>query len=462
MLKLENVCEKQQQSTISKKVLRSKVIEIAWPAVTELVLVSLFGAIDMMMAGQIGTVGTTAITAIGLTNQPIFLAMAVFQALNIGGTALVSRFIGAKKEREANNTTVQLLYLTFFLSFFVVIPAVMFAKQIYIFMGADKEVIDIGLMYFKIVLYGIFPQNFALAIAAVLRGAGDTKTPMLVNVFSNLLNVFGNYVLIFGHFGFPQLGVTGAGVSTLISRIISMLMLSWALFNGKSQIKLSFKTKYKVDLNKMKRLMRIGFPSALEQLFLRTGNLFFVRVVATLGTVIYAAHQVSLSILSLSFTTGMAFGMAASTLIGQSLGAEDRELAEEYGKETRFLGSIAATAIGIVFFIFGPQIVALYSNDPEVISRASLILKMIAIIQPFQSSQLIYAGGLRGAGDTKWPLISTLAGIWFIRVTLAYLFINGLGYGLIGAWLAICVDQVIRYFILLWRFRVGKWKHMIV
>jgi len=456
------MCVKEQNSKLNRKTLRRRVIQIAWPAVTELVLVSLFGAIDMIMVGKIGNVGTTAITAVGLTSQPIFLAMAVFQALNIGGTALVARFIGANKESEANNSTIQLLYITFCLSFFVVIPAVLLAKQIYIFMGADQEVINIGLMYFKIVLFGIFPQNFALAIAAVLRGAGDTKTPMKINIFSNLLNVFGNYILIFGRFGFPELGITGAGVSTLISGTISMTMLGWIIFNGKNKIKLNFKMKYKVDLITIKRLLRIGFPSALEQLFMRTGNLFFVRVVATLGTVIYATHQVSLSILSLSFTSGMAFSMAASTLIGQSLGAKDKELAEEYGKETRFLGSIVATAIGVIFFIFGPQIIALYSEDPQVISSGALVLKMIAVIQPFQSSQLIYAGGLRGAGDTRWPLISTFIGIWFIRVTLAYLFVNTLGYGLIGAWLAICIDQIIRYIILLWRFKTGKWKHITI
>jgi len=456
------MCVKEQSSKLDRKTLRRRVIEIAWPAVTELVLVSLFGAIDMIMVGKIGNVGTTAITAVGLTSQPIFLAMAVFQALNIGGTALVARFIGANKESEANNSTIQLLYITFCLSFFVVIPAVMLAKQIYIFMGADQEVINIGLMYFKIVLFGIFPQNFALAIAAVLRGAGDTKTPMKINIFSNLLNVFGNYILIFGRFGFPELGITGAGVSTLISGTISMTMLGWIIFNGKNKIKLSFQMKYKVDLITIKRLLRIGFPSALEQLFMRTGNLFFVRVVATLGTVIYATHQVSLSILSLSFTSGMAFSMAASTLIGQSLGAKNKELAEEYGKETRFLGSIVATAIGVIFFIFGPQIIALYSEDPQVISSGALVLKMIAVIQPFQSSQLIYAGGLRGAGDTRWPLISTFIGIWFIRVTLAYLFVNTLGYGLIGAWSAICIDQIIRYIILLWRFKIGKWKHITI
>lgn len=459
---MENICAKDRNFEMSRKQLRKKVIEIAWPAVTELVLVSLFGAIDMMMVGQMESGGTTGITAIGLTNQPIFLAMAVFQALNIGGTALVARFIGADQESEANNITAQLLYITFFLSFLVVIPAVILAEKIYVFMGADREVIDVGLMYFKIVLYGIIPQNFALAIAAVLRGAGDTKTPMMVNLFTNLLNVFGNYALIFGHFGLPRLGVTGAGISTSIARLLSMIILSWAVFNGKSKIKLSLKNKYKLDLSRVKRILRIGFPSALEQLFMRTGNLFFVRVVATLGTVIYATHQVSLSILSLSFTSGMAFGMAASTLIGQSLGAEDQKLAEEYGKETRFLGSIVATAIGIIFFIFGPQIVALYTKDPEVITKGAFVLKMIAVIQPFQSSQLIYAGGLRGAGDTRWPLVSTFVGIWFIRVTLAYILIKGLGYGLTGAWIAICIDQVIRYFILLWRFKTGKWKYVTV
>ncbi len=440
-----------------KKLLRKNVISIAWPAVTELILISLFGAIDMIMVGKLGA---AAITSIGLTNQPIFLIMAVFQALNIGGTAVVSRAFGSKNYTEADEATRHLFVITAVLSVIVVTPAYLYVDKIYRFMGADSEVISMGLNYFKVALVGVFFQNLSLAIAAVLRGSGDTKTPMTINVISNIANVVMNYLLIFGKYGFPQWGVTGAGVATLISRVIAFVWLTAILCLGKNKIKLNFTKIFHWNAKIVSKLIRIGFPSAMEQLVLRTGTLVFVRVVAGLGTVIYAAHQVSLSILNLSFTTGMAFGMAASTLIGQSLGAEKRTLAEEYGKEVRHIGSIVATSIAVIFFLFSKQIVALFSNDPEVIANASVVLKMIAVIQPFQSSQLILAGALRGAGDTKWPLYSTIVGIWGIRIVLAYLFVMGLEWGLIGAWLGICIDQVIRYLIVYWRFKTGKWKYI--
>ncbi len=441
----------------NKKLLRKNVIAIAWPAVTELILISLFGAIDMIMVGKLGA---AAITSIGLTNQPIFLIMAVFQALNIGGTAVVSRAFGSKNYSEANEATRHLFIITAVLSVVVIAPAYLYVENIYRFMGADTEVIQLGLNYFKIALIGVFFQNLSLAGAAVLRGSGDTKTPMTVNVISNIANVIMNYILIFGKYGFPQWGVTGAGVATMISRIIAFIWLTAILCLGRKNIKLNFSKIFNWNQKIVSKLIRIGFPSAMEQLVLRTGTLVFVRVVAGLGTVIYAAHQVSLSILNLSFTTGMAFGMAASTLIGQSLGAEKRRLAEEYGKEVRFIGSIVASVIAVIFFIFSKQIVALFSNDPEVIVNASKVLKMIAIIQPFQSSQLIISGALRGAGDTKWPLYSTMAGIWGIRIILAYIFVLGFNWGLVGAWLGICIDQVIRYLIVYWRFRTGKWKYI--
>ncbi|WP_026476150.1 MATE family efflux transporter [Alkaliphilus transvaalensis] len=442
---------------VDKKLLRKKVIAIAWPAVTELILISLFGAIDMIMVGQLGA---AAIASIGLTNQPIFLIMAVFQALNVGGTAIVSRAIGAKNNKEANQATRHVIFITIIFSILIVTPAIMYVEAIYKFMGADQEVIAIGLGYFKVALIGVIFQNISLAIAAVLRGSGDTKTPMKVNVASNIINVALNYALIFGRFGLPQMGVTGAGVATLVSRILAFGILMILLIRGKSGLKLNFSNILHIDYKLMNKLIKIGLPSAMEQLVLRTGNLFFIKIVAGLGTIVYAAHQISINILSLSFTTGMAFAMAASTLIGQSLGAEDTKLAEEYGKEVRHLGSVVATSIAAIFFVFSKQIVGLYTNEQEVINSASMVLKMIAIIQPFQSSQLILAGGLRGAGDTRWPLYSTMAGIWGIRLTLGYLFVFIFDLGLIGAWLGICIDQVIRYTILFLRFRTGKWKYV--
>lgn len=439
-----------------KKEIRKKVISIAWPAVTELVLVSLFGAIDMIM---VGSLGPESIASVGLTNQPVFLIMAVFQALNIGGTAIVSRSIGAKNLKEAQNTTKQLLLVTAFLSMIIIIPAVGFVKQLYIFMGAEEKVAILGLNYFRLVLWGVIFQNLSLSIAAVLRGSGDTKTSMKINIASNIANVIMNYLLIFGKLGLPSLGVTGAGLATFISRIIAFVALLSFMFLSNSVLKLSFKNLFEFDLKLIHRVIKIGFPSALEQLVLRTGNLFFVKVVAGLGTVVFAAHQISINILSLSFTAGMAFGMSASVLIGQSLGAGNYKLAEEYGKEVRFLGTLVSSAMGVVLLIFTEEIIGFYSSDAEVIKNASMVLRMIAFIQPFQAAQLILAGGLRGAGDTKWPLYSTMAGIWGIRISLAYFFIYVMKAGLVGAWLGICIDQIIRYIILYFRFRTGKWQY---
>ncbi|SCY94410.1 MATE family efflux transporter [Alkaliphilus peptidifermentans] len=440
-----------------RKKLRKNVIQIAWPAVTELILISLFGAIDMIMVGRLGA---AAITSVGLVNQPIFLIMAVFQALNIGGAAVVSRGIGSKKYSDANSATRHLIIITGMLSIVIIFPAIFTVAGIYRFMGAEYEVISIGLNYFKIVLVSVIFQNIALSIASVLRASGDTKTPMIINVVSNIINVLMNYLLIFGRMGLPELGVTGAGIGTFLSRVLAFVLLTYLLCSSKGDIKLKLKEIFHWDIKTIKKIVRIGMPSAMEQFVLRSGNLIFVRVVSGLGTAVYAAHQISVSVLSLSFTSGMAFGMAASTLIGQSLGAEKRTLAEEYGKETRHLGSIIATIIGVIFFIFSKQIAGLFSNDIEVIQNTSGVLKVIALIQPFQSSQLILAGALRGAGDTKWPLYSTIAGIWGIRITVAYVLVVGFKLGLMGAWLGICVDQILRYFILFWRFKGGHWKYV--
>ncbi len=186
----------------------------------------------------------------------------------------------------------------------------------------------------------------------------------------------------------------------------------------------------------------------------------FVRIVAGLGTVVYASHQISLNILSLSFQPGQAFGIAASSLVGRSIGAKELSKAESYAKETRKIGSLISTFMAIIFFFFGPQIVGLYSKDPRIIQNASIALKIIALVQPFQSSQLILAGALRGAGDTFWPLVATFVGVLLIRVVLAHLLVNIFGYGLAGAWMAVFMDQFVRWFFVYMRFRTGKWKYI--
>jgi len=446
-----------------KDQISAEVISIAWPVLAELLLGSLFGMVDMMMLGRISdnALAAASVAAVGMTNQPLFVGLSLVQALNVGGTAMISRYFGANQNEKIEATLKHVMLLCMFmLAIPLSILGLMFTDSIMSLMGAQADTLQAGRSYFKIIMVGFIFQSFNMSISAALRGIGETKVPMGINLRCNFLNVIGNALLIFGLLGFPKLGITGAGISTALSNVIASIFLFGYIIKGKSIIRFNIKTHFKFDKNIMYNLIKIGMPASFEQLVLRTGILFFVRIVAGLGTLVYAAHQIALNILSLSFQPGQAFGIAASSLVGRALGAKELKRSEEYAKKTRKIGSIISTFMALILFFFGPQLVGLYSNDPRIIQNSSVALKIIALVQPFQSSQLILAGALRGAGDTFWPLVATFFGVILIRVVLAYMFVNVMGYGLVGAWIAVFFDQFVRWGFVYMRFKTGKWKYV--
>lgn len=439
------------------------VINIAWPVLLELLLGSLFGMVDMMMLGRIWdkSLAAASVATVGITNQPLFIGLSLVQALNVGATAMVARYIGSKQKDKIEDTVKHVIILNLvFLVIPIVLIGVTFTDSIMRFMGAEYETIQIGRNYFRVIMAGFVFQSFNFALSAALRGAGDTKIPMKVNLRVNFLNVFGNAILIYGLIGFPRLGVTGAGISTALSQVLASILLLRYILRGKSVIKINLAKPFKINKDIIYNLVKVGVPASLEQMALRTGVLLFAKVVAGLGTVTFAAHQICLNILGLSFTPGQAFGISASSLVGRNLGSGEPEKAEDYAKEARRLGSIISTIMAFIFFVFGPQIVGLYTKDPVIIEQASKALKIIALVQPFQSSQLILAGGLRGAGDTVWTLVSTFTGILGVRLILAFVFVKIFGLGLSGAWMAVFVDQIVRWVLIYIRFKTGKWKQV--
>ena len=453
------------ESLHSKKSIRSEVNKIAGPVFIELLMGTLFGMVDMIMLGNFGDNATSAagIASVGITNQLTLIGLSLVQALSIGATAMIARYMGGRREDRVESVVKHIILLTqLFLAIPIVILSIGFAPGVMRFLGAHGDTIAIGSTYFRIIMLGFLFQSFNFAIFASLRGVGDTKTPMKINVFVNLLNVFGNLILIYGLLGLPALGVTGAGISTAISQLIATILCLVYILKKDSSIHINLKEKFKIQKDIIVNLIKIGVPASLEQIAMRLGVLLFIRIVASLGTIAYATHQISLNILSLSFTPGQAFGIAASTLTGKSLGADDPLLAEKYIKACSRLGSLVSAFMAVIFFFFGGALASLYSNDPKVIEQAAQILKLIAFIQPFQSSSLVVAGGLRGAGDTIFTLVSSFIGVLIIRVVLAYYFVMVVGTGLIGAWLAILIDQFIRWILVNYRFRTGKWKYVVI
>ena len=445
----------------NKTQLRMNIFHIVWPVFIEVLLGSLFGMVDMMMVGRISEHAAQAVSAVGMTNQPVFLGLSFVQALNVGGTAIIARYYGAKKYKNISLVLKHVMLLAM-LGFVIPISVLMIllAPDVLAFLGADSSVIEVGSGYFRVIMIGFVFQSFSFTMTAALRGIGETKIPMRNNVIANSLNVLGNAVLIYGLFGFPVLGVTGAAISTALSNVIAMSLNLRYVLSKKSVLYLDFKEKFEFRFEMMKDLIRIGLPTALEQLALRVGIISFLNIVSGLGTNIYAAHQISLNILNLTYSPAQAFGITASTLMGQSLGAKNEQLARMYTRMCQRIGFVIAIGMSL-FIFFGSKILAeFYSTDTEIIRNTMIALTIVAFVQPFQSHQLITSGALRGAGDTVWPLIAIFVGSIVIRVSLGFVFVNLLGLGLAGAWYAVFIDQFIRWLIILFRFKSGKWKNI--
>lgn len=442
---------------------RSKTIKLTIPVFLELLISSLFGMVDMMMVGNSGppSITTPSIAATGITNQVMFIGISMAQAMSAGGTAMISRYSGANKEEKIPDVVKHLIVLMIAI---LIIPFVtinqLIPESIMRFIGAEQETINIGLNYFRIVIIGFIFQSLNLSIFASMRGAGDTRTPMIINLFVNLVNVFGNYILIFGKLGLPTMGVTGAGLSTALSHLVAFIILILILLKKNHVVKLDISKGFKFNKPIVQNLIKVGGPAALEQVGFRVGVIFFIRIVSGLGTVAYATHQIVSNILSLSFAPGQSFGIAASTLVGQSLGQDRVDRAERFIKETNRLALISSVFFGLIFFFLGPKLVGFYTKDSSVIQLSGNIMKVIAIIQPFQASAFAISGGLRGAGDTVSTLIVTIIGVFGIRIGVAYILINILGLGLIGAWIAMLSDQIIRWIGISLRYKTNKWKYI--
>lgn len=443
------------QPALSNREMRQSIYHLAGPVIIENMLMTFVGMADMIM---VGSLGPSAIAAIGLSNSSIFFATAAFAAISVGSTALVARHVGAKEYADANVMARQSLILSVLLSIVFTALTLLAAPYIMGWMGAEPGVKEIGTSYIRISTSTFAFSIISMIMNGVLRGAGDTRTPMRVNIIANLVNIVFNYLLIFGKFGFPQMGVDGAAAATALSRMVGGLLVLRVLFSGELVVHISLRDRFRLDWPAIRRMMNIGVPAMMEQLVMRGGQLLFARVVASLGTLTYAAHSIVMNAESLSFMPGFGFSIAATTLIGQNLGAKRPDLAEHSGYECTKIAAVIMSFFGLIFFLIPHLFVRMYTDDPEVIRMGSSVLRLIAISQPFLAASMVFAGALRGAGDTRWVLIITTVGVWGVRLVLAYVLCITLGWGLIGAWIGMSADLVLRAVLVWLRYRTGHWK----
>lgn len=431
-------------------------VKIAWPSTLESFLMSLVSFVDTIM---VSALGSYAISAIGLTNQPRFLCLTFFFALNIAVSALVARRRGAERQDEANQILVQSLLIVGILGVCVSILALTFADPILELAGSQKDTHPYSVMYFRIIISGLLFQVFSMVINAAQRGAGNTKISMKANLVMSGVNIILNFLLIEGRFGLPALGIQGAAIASLCGFAAGFVMSLISVLKPTGYLYLFYlgnSLRPRRDI--YRRMFQVGSGSFFEQIFLRIGFLLYILVVANLGTVSFAAHQIGMSIITISFAIGDGLSIAGIALVGQSLGKKRPDLAKIYGGFCQHLGILCSFTVALVYSILGKNIYSLFSEDPLILSYGDVIMKIIAVIVILQIAQVIFGGCLRGAGDTRYTALISLISVTLIRPLSGWLFVYPLQFGLIGAWMSLLLDQAVRFFLTWLRFRSGKWQ----
>jgi len=450
--------EKNLKNTILNFFKETKIASIfllAIPAIIENISQVMIGVVDVYFVGRLGT---EAIAGVGVTNLTMNVYIAFFLALGIGTTAVVSRAIGGKNLKKAGHAVKQSVIMTGIIGGIFGILNLIFARRILLLLGAEEGVIAYAIPYFLAVAVPSVFLGLSMVLASALRGAGNTKSPMKIGIFANVVNAVLDYVLIFGIFNFGGLGILGAGLATTFSRILSVVLLVHTLNKEKGKIHVAFFEDWKLDLKMFKTLTKISIPAAVERLIMRSGQLIYGGMIIKIGTEAYAAHNIAGTIETFSYLPGMGFGVAAATLVGQNLGKEDKDEAQRAGLISYLMATLFMVIIGGVFYIFTPFLAGLFSEDPAVIDQVVRVLRIIALFQPFLAITLVTTAALQGAGDTKFPMYSSLLGIWGVRVVGVYILSIRMNYGLAGVWTAYAIDITLRGIILMIRFLRGKWK----
>jgi len=436
-----------------RKVMRWQVLSLAWPVVLEMSGVMITGVVTTAMVGRLGAV---ALTAVGIATMVQFASAMVIAAFGTGASALVGKESGAGQWKQVRQTAGQALLIGLLLGVALAIIGYAGAESLFLRIGAEPAVVTLAGQILK-VLFLFTPVYLLMVIGnAVLRGLSKTKTAFFIGTFSNLLSLLLAYLLIFG-VGLPAqgpLGVAwGMGIAQLCGGILAMLVIA-----RDPHIQLHWRAVFAWHPVTIRRILEISVPAAVEQAALQGGRVFFTFMIAGVGAVQFAAHQIAVQIESVSFLPGFGFSVAVMAMVAQSLGKGRTARAVRFTKITAGLAFVAMSLMGVMFFIFAESLTRLFIDDPQVVYWGSLCVMVAAFEQPTLALAYVFAGALRGAGDTRWPMYATILGVWVFRMPLVYLCVHVWQFGIVSVWVVTAIDFLLRSLVLWRRFRGSGWK----
>lgn len=438
--------------------IRKNVLKLAIPIMVEQTFVMLLGVCNTMMAGHIGE---DAVSAIGMVDSINMLFISFFAALSVGATVVVAQQIGQEQPKKANETAKQAIISGVIVSTVITLLLWFFRVPLinFLYGSAEELVKSNAKLYIEFTLF-TYPFIAIEQIAnGILRGAGDTKTPMYISMFMNVINIILGYILIYGIHSLyvPSLGIMGAALAIAIARMIGAVLIMIILFRGSKIIKIKKVFPFKFDMKVQKSIFNIGIPAGMEQVIFQTGKLIVQVFIVTMGTSSIAANAIGMSISQIINVPGNALCLAATTLVGQYIGRNDIKGAKSTLIYLVKFTTVCLVSIGILFVPIAEWVASLYTNVPEVIRLTGLLIKSNSIALLAWAISFVLSSGLKGAGDTRYTMMTAFIGMWVFRICLGYILGIVFRMGILGIWIAMYIDWIVRGTMYSLRLRGDKW-----
>jgi len=434
--------------------LSKAILLLSIPAVLEMIMESIFVVADIFFVSKLGA---DAVATVGLTESLVTIVYAISLGLATATTSMVSRRIGEKDPGKASETAIQAILTGIIVSIIIGIPGSIYSGKLLEIMGASDAIRTQLTGYTRIMLGGNVVIMLLFIINAVFRSAGDAAIAMRVLWVGNIINIILDPCLIFGLGPFPELGVTGAAIATTTGRGIAVLYQFWLLFFGKKRIQLSIK-HLRINIKIITKLIRLSLGSTGQNLIGTISWIALVRIISIFGSEIVAGYTIAIRIVSFVLLPSWGISNAASTLVGQNLGAKKPDRAEKAVMVTGYINMILLGIVGIILVLIPGYFISLFIDDPPVLTSGTECLRIISIGFIAYGFGMVLVNSFNGAGDTTTPLKINIFAFWLIEIPLAWILAIKFGMNEQGVFTAIVIAESIMTLTAWLVFRRGKWK----
>ncbi len=434
---------------------------LSWPIVAGSFLQWLMGVVDIKM---VGTLGPASIAAVGTSREAIFTFLTLIFAVATGTQVMTARYMGQRDPQKATEAARQAIILAVLFGLVLAPAGYLLSGNLLAALGAETDTLALGSGYMRIFFLGTIPLLLGFMLTAALQGAGDTLTPLYVNVGGVAMNIVLNWMLIFGVGPFPALGVIGAAWGTVIARTLAGLALLVMVTSGKFALRVPLRDRWRIDLAMWRKVFYIGVPSSIEGFARNVGflSLFWILNQTDAGRMAVAGYAISVQIRMFGIMFGLALMSAAMTAVSQNMGACDPVRAEKSGWTICGISAATMALMGLVSILLAHPLISFFTDSADATHWGVVSLIVLSLSLPFTGLSMGCAGSLRGAGDTLSPLWATIIFTTFVGPSLAYLLTVVLGYGPVGAWIGLAVGGFLQSLMVAWIFKRAKWKQIVL